>query len=91
MMHPDAVCRERAIIHVWFRYVYRHESLYWTYQVCWELHRLSSLARFVPYNMFYCYNLRETARDRMLVHIAPKFARLDVFQDFSFEQEPIFS
>lgn len=52
---------------------------------------MSELGRFVPYHLQCCYNLTETAGDRLLVRIPPAYDRLSVFQGFLSEQEPIFT
>lgn len=49
------------------------------------------LSRFVPCNLQRRFNLRETARDRLLVHIPLEYDRLSVWQGFLFEQEPVFT
>lgn len=57
----------------------------------WDWRILSALGRFISYYMFCSYNLRETALDRFLLRIPPKFSGFEVFHVFRFEEEPIFS
>lgn len=90
MMHPDAVCWERAIFPSRSQYLDRPKSVYCSQQVRWEWRTLSALGWFVPYHMCCCYNLREKSHDRLLVRIPPFFVRLKVCHGFRFEQETIF-
>lgn len=86
MVNPDSICWESGIILSRFRYLDGLELVYWSQQVRWEKRTLSSLGRFLPYQMCCFYNIRETARDCRLARIRPDVAFLDVYNGFRFEQ-----
>lgn len=56
-----------------------------------ERRTLLALGRFMRYHRLCCYNLTETAHDRVSVGISAIFAHLEVCHGFNCEQEPIFS
>lgn len=91
MVHTDALCWNRAILTAQFRYAHLSESVYWNTQGRWERRTLSALGRFVPFHLLCCYNLRQKARDRLLIRILAKYACIESFRGFLSEQDPVFA
>lgn len=90
-MDTDAVCWVRAIIEAEFRCTNIADSTYLNSHIRWERRTLSVLGRFIPYHLHLCYNLTETAPDRVLARILLTYDRLALWQGFLIEQEPIFT
>lgn len=89
MVHPDSLCWENVILHSSVRYLDRLKSVYFSKEEHRKRFTLSALGRLVQYDISCCYNLRETACDRLFVRTPPSFERLYVCRRFLFEQRTI--
>lgn len=82
MVHEDAICWDRVILPIRFRYMNPEDLTFWSKQVLWERRIMSELGRFVTYHLCCVYGLRESARDRLAVRIPVNFKNFEVSQGF---------
>lgn len=52
---------------------------------------MSSVGRFEPYNLMYCFNLSEREGDMPLLLITPRYSEMEVSEEFKYEKEHVFT